>query len=48
MMRAVEEKLLAMGCPKLNIQVRTGNNEAIEFYRSLGYEVARPSAWVNA
>ena len=39
MMRAVEEKLLGKGCPKLNIQVRSGNSEAIEFYRKIGYKV---------
>ena len=39
MMRAVEEKLLGMDCPKLNIQVRSGNVEAIEFYRKIGYKV---------
>jgi ribosomal protein S18 acetylase RimI-like enzyme len=39
MMRAVENKLVQMGCPKLNIQVRTGNMEAIEFYKRLGYNM---------
>jgi ribosomal protein S18 acetylase RimI-like enzyme len=39
MMSAIEEKLLAMGCPKLNIQVRSGNTQAMEFYRKLGYKV---------
>ena len=37
LMQHVEEQLLAMGCPKLNIQVRTGNDEALAFYRKLGY-----------
>ena len=39
MMCAVEEKLLRMGCPKLNIQVRSGNVEAIAFYKHIGYNV---------
>jgi ribosomal protein S18 acetylase RimI-like enzyme len=39
MMSAIEERLLAMGCPKLNIQVRSGNTQAMEFYRKLGYKV---------
>ncbi len=25
------------GCPKLNLQVRSSNPEAVEFYRRLGY-----------
>lgn len=37
MMDAVEEKLLAQGCPKINLQVRTSNTEVIEFYESIGY-----------
>ena len=37
---AEAEKLLgSMGCPKINLQVRTANKEVIGFYRSLGYEV---------
>jgi len=39
MMNAIEKALLQMGCPKLNIQVRTGNAEAIEFYKRCGYNV---------
>ena len=37
LMQHIEEAMKARGCPKLNIQVRTGNSEAIEFYRKLGY-----------
>ena len=37
LMRQVEEALTARGCPKLNLQVRTGNSEALEFYRKIGY-----------
>jgi len=39
LMRHVEEQLVARGCPKLNIQVRNGNREALEFYRKIGYSV---------
>lgn len=35
----VEHALTAMGCPKVNLQVRTGNERTIDFYRHLGYEV---------
>jgi len=36
-MQAVEKALLAKGCPKFNLLVRTDNLSAIEFYRSLGF-----------
>ena len=32
-----EPKLTALGCPKLNLQVRAGNEAVIAFYESLGY-----------
>jgi ribosomal protein S18 acetylase RimI-like enzyme len=38
MMIALEEKLRALGCPKLNLQVRAGNTKAIEFYERTGYK----------
>lgn len=37
LMRRAEELLRARGCPKLNLQVRSSNTQAIAFYRSLGY-----------
>ena len=37
LMQEVEARLLARGCPKINMQVRTSNTEAIAFYRRLGY-----------
>ena len=33
-----ERLLTAMGCPKLNLQVRSGNERVMGFYRALGYE----------
>ena len=39
MMLRVEQALAQMGCPKVNIQVRTGNLDAIEFYKTLGYRI---------
>ena len=33
----VEHALLERGCPKINLQVRASNPEAIAFYRRLGY-----------
>lgn len=37
MMAAVEERLLAMGCPKINLQVRSDNASALKFYERFGY-----------
>ena len=37
LMRHIEQVLEARGCPKLNVQVRAGNKEVLEFYRKLGY-----------
>jgi ribosomal protein S18 acetylase RimI-like enzyme len=37
MMAEAERLLRAEGCPKLNLQVRTGNAEAVAFYENLGF-----------
>lgn len=37
LMLALEEKLLALGCPKLNLQVRESNTAVIQFYEAMGY-----------
>ena len=39
LMDRAEELLLAMGCPKLNLQVRTTNTAVLAFYKSIGYAV---------
>jgi len=39
MMQAVEQRIAARGCPKINLQVRAANTEVLAFYRSLGYGV---------
>jgi ribosomal protein S18 acetylase RimI-like enzyme len=39
MMQAAESRLLALGCPKINLQVRSGNAEVIAFYEHLGYRL---------
>ena len=39
LMARVEEGLRAMGCPKLNLQVRASSREAVAFYERLGYVV---------
>ncbi len=38
LMRAVERKLLAMGCPKINLLIRSENVAVKRFYDSLGFE----------
>jgi ribosomal protein S18 acetylase RimI-like enzyme len=34
-----EGRLRASGCPKVNLQVRTPNRAAIDFYRRIGYSL---------
>ena len=36
---AAEQALLALGCPKLSLQIRSDNAGVIAFYESLGYGV---------
>jgi ribosomal protein S18 acetylase RimI-like enzyme len=38
MVAEAEARLRQMGCPKINIQIRTGNAEVIEFYRRIGFK----------
>lgn len=37
LMHTIEAKLLALGCPKINLQIRDDNNEAIGFYNAIGF-----------
>lgn len=37
LMGAAEERLRALGCAKLNLQIRNDNSAAIAFYRRLGF-----------
>jgi ribosomal protein S18 acetylase RimI-like enzyme len=37
LIQSVEKLLLERGCPKINLQVRASNPEALGFYRHLGY-----------
>ena len=39
LMHAVENGLVKIGCPKLNLQVRSTNNSVVSFYRALGYSI---------
>lgn len=37
LMGAAEEKLKALGCPKINLQVRRSNADVLGFYRAAGF-----------
>ena len=39
LMQEAEQLLEARGCPKLNLQVRSGNTAVLAFYAALGYTV---------
>ena len=39
LMEQVERSLVELGCPKLNLQVRAGNQAVLAFYERLGYQV---------
>ena len=39
MMVEAENRLQAIGCPKINLQVRSTNSNVIEFYRKIGYKI---------
>jgi len=38
-MEAVEGKILAMGCPKINLLIRRDNPAAVNFYETMGYKM---------
>jgi ribosomal protein S18 acetylase RimI-like enzyme len=38
MMAEAERRLRALGCPKINVQVRTSNQEVIAFYEAIGFK----------
>jgi ribosomal protein S18 acetylase RimI-like enzyme/catechol 2,3-dioxygenase-like lactoylglutathione lyase family enzyme len=39
LMSEAEDRLASLGCPKVNLQVRAGNERVVEFYRRAGYVV---------
>jgi ribosomal protein S18 acetylase RimI-like enzyme len=38
LMEEAERRLVAMGCPKVNLQIRNENEDAMAFYERLGFE----------
>jgi ribosomal protein S18 acetylase RimI-like enzyme len=39
LVREAETRLCAMGCTKINLQVRSSNMAVVDFYQSLGYAI---------
>ena len=39
LMDEAEARLRALGCAKVNLQIRTSNTAASEFYRRIGYSL---------
>lgn len=48
LMARIEELLTSIGCPKLNIVVRTSNEKVLAFYDSLGYTTDEVEAAYDA
>ena len=36
-MSELESRLMKIGCPKINVQIRSDNQHAVEFYKRIGY-----------
>ncbi len=36
-MKSVESRIKAKGCPKINLQIRSSNEDVIAFYSAIGY-----------
>jgi len=39
MVEAAEGKLRALGCRKVNLQIRASNSQVIDFYQKLGFVI---------
>ena len=39
LLESAERHLLSLGCPKINLQIRDDNPEALGFYEKLGYRL---------
>ncbi len=39
LVRSAEQALTELGCSKVNLQIRAGNEAVVDFYRTLGYAV---------
>lgn len=45
LMDEAERRLVELGCPKLNLQVRSDNAAAAGFYEALGYRIDEVVSW---
>lgn len=36
-MEEAENRLSTLGCPKINLQIRSSNTQVINFYKGIGY-----------
>lgn len=39
LMLNAEQRLFALGCPKINLQIRKDNRDAMAFYESIGFSI---------
>jgi len=39
MMEEAEARLRALGCPKINVQIRSSNKSVIDFYKRIGFSM---------
>ena len=39
LMTSVEQRIVRLGCPKINLQVRASNHQVVSFYERLGYKI---------
>ena len=37
LVQSLEKRLIAVGCPKINLQVRNENSQVVQFYARMGY-----------
>jgi hypothetical protein len=44
-MAKAERRLTALGCPKLNLPVRSSKHEVLAFYHALGYGRDDMTSW---
>ncbi|GIT72359.1 MAG: hypothetical protein Ct9H300mP28_21730 [Pseudomonadota bacterium] len=47
LMDNVENKLRELGCPKINLQIREGNDKVFSYYQKLGLLRKSVSTWVK-
>ncbi len=38
LVKALEKRLISIGCPKLNLQVRVDNDQVMQFYKKIGFK----------